>query len=194
MQSHNHFSLAKTNSFSLIVTKRDLNVTKIFLQDRVVLYFVISFGNIGTRLPCYRKDSKQGCERMINCSVLDNVAIDVDGIHGVYVGNACRSVLSDFWIILLLKTQERSQLLEKSHRHIRLHGTFAFHRRCSVFVLNGHGGTLRLRIVGKIKEKIDWLRLNSFADQRFVSSLKLSFHFVKYLTHDVLWLLVIVCW
>ena len=97
-----------------------------------------------------------------------------------------------FLVILLLKTQERSQLLGKSHRHIRLHAT-CYHRRCSVFVLNGYGGTLRLRIAGEIKEKIDWLHQNSFTDQRFVSSLKHSFHFMKYLTHDVMGLLVVAC-
>ena len=42
MQSHNHFSLVKTNSFCLIVAKRDVNIAKIFLQDRMVLYFVVS--------------------------------------------------------------------------------------------------------------------------------------------------------
>ena len=86
----------------------------------------------------------------------------------------------------LLKTQDRSQLLGKSHRHIRLHATIAFHRRCSVFVLDGYGSMLRLRFVSEIKEKIDWFRQNSFTDQCFISSLKFSFRFVKYLTHDVL--------
>ena len=131
MQSHNHFSLAKTNSFSLIVTKRDVDVTKIFLQDRMVLYFVVSFGDISTRLPCYRKDSKQGCERVTNRSVFNNIAIDIDGVHGVYVGNACRSVLSDFPIPNLSKTQNRSQLIRKRHPHIWLRGTITVGRRCS---------------------------------------------------------------
>ena len=140
MQSHNHFSLAKTNSFSLIVTKRDVDVTKIFLQDRMVLYFVVSFGDISTRLPCYRKDSKQGCKRVTNRSVFNNIAIDIDGVHGVYVGNACRSVLSDFPIPNLSKTQNRSQLIRKRHHHIWLCGTITVGRRCSFFVLDGHGG------------------------------------------------------
>ena len=51
-----------------------------------------------------------------------------------------------------------------------------------------------LRIVSEIKKKVDWLRQNSFADKRFVSILKLSSHFLKYPTHDILRLLIITCW
>ena len=77
---------------------------------------------------------------MTNRSVFDNISIDIDGVHGVYVGNACRSVLSDFPIPNLSKTQNRSQLLGKSHCHIRLRGTITIDRRRSFFVLDGHGG------------------------------------------------------
>ena len=196
MQSHNHFSLAKTNSFCLIAAKRDVNIAKIFLRKSMVLYFVVPFGDISTRLPCYWKDSKQGCESMTDCSVLNNVTVDIDSIYGVHVGNAFRSVFSDIPIPCLSKIQDRSQLVQKSHHHIQLHVTFTFpfHHRSSIFVLDGHGGTLRLRIVSEIKDEVDWFRQNSFADQCFVSSLKLSFHLVKHLKHNVLWMLVMTCW
>ena len=138
MQRHHHFSSTKTNPFCLIVTKRDANVAKVFLQDRMILYFVVSFGAVRTWLPCYMKDTNQGCESMTDRSGFNYIAIDIDGVH---VGNAFRSILPDFPKPCLSKTQGKNQFVQKSHHHIRLHVTFtfAFHHRCSVFVLNGHG-------------------------------------------------------
>ena len=124
MQRHNHFSSTKTNPFCLIVTKRDVNVAKVFLQDRMVLYFVVSFGDVRTWLPCYRKNTNQRCQSMTDRSVFDYITIDIDGVDGVHVGNAFRSVLSDFSIPRLSKTQDRSQLVRKSHYHIRLRVVF----------------------------------------------------------------------
>ena len=104
-------------------------------------------------------------------------------------------VNSGFPDTMSLENPRQSQLVRKSHHHIRLHITFTFpfHHRCSIFMLDRHSSKLRLRIVNEIKEKIDWFRQNSFADQCFVSSLKLSFHFMKYLTRNVLGLLIITC-
>ena len=85
MQRHNHFSSTKANSFCLIVTKRDVNVAKVFLQDRMILYFVVSFGDVRTWLSCYRKNTNQRCQSMTDRSVFDYITIDIDGVHGVHV-------------------------------------------------------------------------------------------------------------
>ena len=118
MQRHNHFSSTKTNPFCLIVTKRDVNVANVFLQGRMILYFVVPFGDVRNWLPCYRKDTNKGCESMTDRSVFNYITIDIDGVYGVHVGNAFRSILSDFPIPCFSKTQDRSQLVRKSHHHI----------------------------------------------------------------------------
>ena len=137
MQRHNHFSSTKANPFCFIVTKRDVNVAKVFLQDRMVLYFVVSFWRRKNLASLLQEVDRPFCVRLH--SVFDYITINIDGVY--CVGNAFLSVLSDFSIPCLSKTQDRSQLVRKSHHHIRLHFTFAFafHHWCSVFVLNGHG-------------------------------------------------------
>ena len=77
MQRHNHFSSTKANPFCLIVTKRDVNVAKVFLQDRMILYFVVSFGDVRTWFPCYRKNTNQRCQSMTDRSVFDYITIDI---------------------------------------------------------------------------------------------------------------------
>ena len=125
---------------------------------------------------------------MTGRSRFNKITIDIDSIHGVHVGNTFRSVLSDFPIPCPSKNQDRSQLVQKNHHHI---GTIPFHHRRSFFVLDGHGDTLCLRIVRSKRKSIGFFKTPSLTNALF--SLKLSFHFVKHPTYNVLWLLVITC-